>query len=247
VGAVGRATRRAGAALISAGIVLFIGASAGPVGASNGHNASPNGQANGFANGHANGHANANEQSSADQLSANDPGPYNGDPDGSPSGNGNGDGNATGQPCAGCVGNADDKNPPGQLPGPQDNNNGYECDGNSGIAKTNPAHTGCTSTTTAPPTTTTKPPTTTTTAAPTTTTAAPTTTTAAPTTTAAVLGVTVTQPPTTAGVKVLGEQLARTGSDLRPLLRTAALALVLGGFCLLAGRRTLVQRSGHAG
>ena len=29
------------------------------------------------------------------------------------------------------------------MPGPQDHNNGYECDGNNGIAKTNPAHTGC--------------------------------------------------------------------------------------------------------
>src|SRR5262245_21204711 len=34
--------------------------------------------------------------------------------DGSPSGNGNGDGQQVGQPCAGCVGSADNKNPPGQ-------------------------------------------------------------------------------------------------------------------------------------
>jgi hypothetical protein len=61
-----------------------------------------------------------------------------------PSGNGNGNGQAGGKPCAGCVGNADDKNPRGQLPGPQDGNNGYECDGNHGIARGNPAHTGCT-------------------------------------------------------------------------------------------------------
>ena len=54
---------------------------------------------------------------------------------------GNGQGNA--QPCAGCVGNADDKFPPGQEPDASDENNGYECDGNEGIAKTNPAHTGC--------------------------------------------------------------------------------------------------------
>lgn len=67
-----------------------------------------------------------------------------------PSGNGNGGGDATGKPCAGCVGQADDKNPPGQEPGPQDHNNGYECDGNKGIAKTNPAHTGCVRTTTTP-------------------------------------------------------------------------------------------------
>jgi hypothetical protein len=30
--------------------------------------------------------------------------------------NGVGDGHATARPCAGCVGNADDKNPPGQMP-----------------------------------------------------------------------------------------------------------------------------------
>jgi len=60
-----------------------------------------------------------------------------------PSGNGNGNGNATGRPPAGSVGNADAKNPPGQAPDPSDGNNGYECDGNNGIAKGNPAHSGC--------------------------------------------------------------------------------------------------------
>src|SRR3712207_5548996 len=74
---------------------------------------------------------------------ANNSGPYDSTSDGSPSGNGNGDGNANGKPCAGCVGNADDKNPPGQLPGPEDHNKGYECDENSGVGKTNPAHSGC--------------------------------------------------------------------------------------------------------
>jgi len=64
--------------------------------------------------------------------------------DGSPSHNGNGHGKATGRPCAGCVGNADDKNPHGQYANGSDHNNGYECDGNAGIARTNPAHTGCT-------------------------------------------------------------------------------------------------------
>lgn len=64
--------------------------------------------------------------------------------DGSPSGNGNGDGKATGRPCAGCVGKADDKNPRGQFSNGSDSNNGYECDGNKGIARSNPAHTGCT-------------------------------------------------------------------------------------------------------
>ena len=65
--------------------------------------------------------------------------------DGSPSMNGNGDGKATGKPCAGCVGKADNKNPKGQYPDGSDANNGYECDGNNGIGKSNPAHTGCTS------------------------------------------------------------------------------------------------------
>lgn len=63
--------------------------------------------------------------------------------------NGKGEGNAYGKPAAGTVGNADHKNPPGQMPTGADDgnngdgNNGYECDGNEGIGKTNPAHTGC--------------------------------------------------------------------------------------------------------
>src|SRR5262249_7841236 len=82
------------------------------------------------------------------------PGQYCGSPDG-PSGNGNDNqGKHTGEPCAGCVGNADDKNPPGQLPNTlagADPNAGYECDRNKGIAQTNPAHTSCTSTPPASP------------------------------------------------------------------------------------------------
>lgn len=70
-------------------------------------------------------------------------GAYHSTCDGSPSLNGNGGGQATGKPCAGCVGAADNKNPPGQAPDGTDANNGYECDGNNGIGKTNPAHTGC--------------------------------------------------------------------------------------------------------
>lgn len=66
-------------------------------------------------------------------------------------GNGSETGKATGQPCAGCVGNADDKNPKGQNPdwsgrspeGGADHNKGYECDGNQGIGQENPAHTSC--------------------------------------------------------------------------------------------------------
>jgi LPXTG-motif cell wall-anchored protein len=71
-------------------------------------------------------------------------GPYCSTRDGSASDNGNGGGNATGEPCAGCVGKADNKNPKGQLPDASDSNAGYECDTNHGIAKSNPAHTGCT-------------------------------------------------------------------------------------------------------
>src|SRR5689334_13841009 len=74
---------------------------------------------------------------------ANQSGPYDNTCDGSPSGNGNGNGQATGKPCAGCVGNADDKNPKGQYPNGSDHNAGYECDRNHGIGRTNPAHTGC--------------------------------------------------------------------------------------------------------
>jgi LPXTG-motif cell wall-anchored protein len=78
-------------------------------------------------------------------------GPYCSTRDGSPSGNGNGGGKATGKPCAGCVGKADNKNPKGQNPNGSDNNAGYECDRNHGVGRTNPAHTGCTGTTTPPP------------------------------------------------------------------------------------------------
>jgi LPXTG-motif cell wall-anchored protein len=74
---------------------------------------------------------------------ANQTGAYDSTRDGSPSGNGNGGGAAVGKPCAGCVGKADNKNPPGQFPNGTDANNGYECDGNHGIGRTNPAHTGC--------------------------------------------------------------------------------------------------------
>src|SRR5680860_387531 len=52
---------------------------------------------------------------------------------------------------AGSKGRADNKNPPGQFKDDSDHNNGYECDGNNGIAKGNPAHTGCTSAVEEPP------------------------------------------------------------------------------------------------
>lgn len=84
-----------------------------------------------------------NEQNSG-QGANTSPGPYDPTgPEGPPSDNGRGEGTRTGQPAEGTRGNADIKNPPGQLPGPQDGNAGYECDRNQGIAVGNPAHTGC--------------------------------------------------------------------------------------------------------
>ena len=77
-------------------------------------------------------------------------GPYDPDPAdpgasgvGQPSGNGKSTDNNGNRPCAGCVGKADYKNPPGQLPDGSDHNKGYECDGNEGVGKMNPAHSGC--------------------------------------------------------------------------------------------------------
>ena len=84
----------------------------------------------------------ANGQCSDDD--AEDSGPYCGTTRDHESLNGNGNGAAVGKPCAGCVGKADNKNPPGQMPNAaEDGNAGYECDTNNGIGKTNPAHTGC--------------------------------------------------------------------------------------------------------
>jgi hypothetical protein len=71
------------------------------------------------------------------------PGPYDPQNCGGPSGNGVSDNNNSSKPCAGCVGNADAKNPPGQYPNGSDNNAGYECDRNQGVGQTNPAHSGC--------------------------------------------------------------------------------------------------------
>jgi hypothetical protein len=88
------------------------------------------------------------DRNSGGANNAGDCGAYCSTRDGSASGNGNGGGKAAGRPCAGCVGKADNKNPPGQRPDASDANNGYECDGNHGIARTNPAHTGCTTPTT---------------------------------------------------------------------------------------------------
>jgi hypothetical protein len=143
------------AATASAALILVLFATAAAAAPGNG-----NGNAYGLNNGN-NGQAPTHQTSgtggtsgtvtSAQPLSnadsngvgANVSGPYDSTRNGAPSMNGNGTGSATGEPCAGCVGKADNKNPPGQLPGPSDLNVGYECDGNSGIGKTNPAHTGC--------------------------------------------------------------------------------------------------------
>ena len=186
-----------------------------------------------------------------DGGSANGPGDYDDGIPGDPSHNGNSDnGN---RPCAGCVGSADDKNPPGQYKDGSDHNNGYECDGNTGVAKTNPAHTGCPgpTTTTAPSTTTTTAPSTTTTTAPstTTTTAPSTTTTTAPdgsTTTTVPDGSTTTTAPT----EVLGVQFeqpadgtlagafATTGAFLvRPLVAAGLLLMVAGALLMVLRRR----------
>ena len=84
---------------------------------------------------------------------ANQSGPYNSTRHGAASLNGNGTGQAVGKPCAGCVGKADNKNPPGQLivgSAGSGISNGYECNGNHGIGRTNPAHTGCTTSTPTP-------------------------------------------------------------------------------------------------
>ncbi|MCA1696035.1 MAG: hypothetical protein LC749_15650, partial [Actinobacteria bacterium] len=96
-------------------------------------------------------------QSGTPAGGANQPGPYDPSGVGAPSGNGSDDNNGN-RPCAGCVGNADNQNPPGQLPGGGDPNAGYECDTNQGVGQTNPAHSGCGPTPTPPPPPTVSPP-----------------------------------------------------------------------------------------
>ena len=127
---------KAGAVLALVGALLMAASAFAPSA-----QAQPHGNGNGY--GWWNNHPAPTATSAPSGNGANNTGPYDPNGVGLPSGNGNGNGNANGKPCAGCVGNADDKNPPGQMPGPNDHNNGYECDGNSGIGKTNPAHTGC--------------------------------------------------------------------------------------------------------
>ena len=185
---------------------------------------------------------------------ANGGGDYDDGTPGDPSGNGNQDPNQ--DPCAGCHGNADDKNPPGQFKDGSDHNNGYECDGNNGVAKTNPAHTGCpqlTTTTTGPSTTTTTVASTTTTAPSTTTTTVASTTTTAPgetTTTTAPGGSTTTTGPN----EVLGVQfeqpapgaLASTGAMLmRPMVALGLLLVVSGALLMVLRRREAGDVAGY--
>lgn len=185
-------------------------------------------------------------ETSASEAGANeDCGDYCSTSDGTPSGNGNGNGaENSNKPCAGCVGNADDKNPPGQFKDGDDPNNGYECDGNSGVARGNPAHSGCRNATT----TTTVPQTTTTTVAQTTTTTAPpdtTTTTVAQTTTTVAVGGTTTVP------EVGGVQFSRGTETARGLASTGAGFMrpftLLGALLLLVGVALMIVRVGPAG
>ena len=91
--------------------------------------------------------SNADENTGgANGQCTNDEGEYCGTRRDKASGNGQGKGEATGKPMQAHKGKADNKNPPGQVGNTRDN--GYECDGNQGIAKGNPAHTSCDSDTT---------------------------------------------------------------------------------------------------
>jgi hypothetical protein len=163
------------------------------------------------------------------------PGPYTSTRNGSASGNGSGNGLAIGEPCAGCVGKADNKNPPGQMPDSSDPNSGYECDLNHGVAQTNPAHTGCDLSVSTPvvssPPVVSRPP------------------------GASSPPEALSSPEVSAGEAVSGEQvspgwaagvvtrspaagsLAFTGTDLLPLVVTGLGALGLGAAAMVFGRR----------
>jgi hypothetical protein len=188
----------------------------------------------------------------------NGPGPYTSTRDGSPSGNGSGTGNATGEPCAGCVGKADNKNPPGQMPGPSDANAGYECDTNHGIAQTNPAHTGCAEVsggTETPPGGTETPPggTETPPCDTATTNCAPCVPSASNNNCAEVAGEQIVQTSASAPTEVLAESttqveatsLAATGIDVGDLL-VIAMALLLTGTALIAFARLVQQPRARA-
>ena len=180
---------------------------------------------------------------------------------GSPSLNGNGNGKAVGKPCAGCVGKADNKNPPGQAPNGSDHNNGYECDGNHGVGKTNPAHTGCASLVVSPsprpspsmstspsasPTATVSPSVSpTATVSPSvspTATVSPSVSPTTPTTT--VLGRKITRTPPNQTPTVLPNRVAQTpnalpftGDSIAPLVGFAAILLLSGLMAVVAGRQ----------
>ncbi|MDQ1700538.1 MAG: hypothetical protein QOG34_2401 [Frankiaceae bacterium] len=163
-------------------------------------------------------------------------GPYCSTRDGSASGNGNGNGAAVGKPCAGCVGKADNKNPPGQYPDGSDPNAGYECDRNHGIGQTNPAHTGCTTPTIGGSDCTTNP-----TGPECGTKCVPT---AANHFCSSVLGTKTVRKPTTT-TKVLGLRVVRTTSSLPftgafvvPMIAAGGVLLTAGaGFLVLAANR----------
>ena len=245
-----RISKVLGRMLAALGALAIVMAMVSPAGASpDGH--TPNGKATGYGHNHAvviddSGLGAQCGDQSADQSANQDCGAYCPNGVGLPSGNGNGDGNATGQPCAGCVGNADDKNPPGQFKDGSDHNNGYECDGNNGIGKTNPAHTGCSPTTTVPSTTTTVPGSTTTTVPGSTTTSS-----VPGNTTTTVAGDTTTTVPT----NVLGENFTRPAdpsASTSPLAFTggafgrlfwSGIAFVVLGIVVLAQRRVSARRA----
>jgi hypothetical protein len=230
------------------------------------HTAPANGSGNGNGGGN-NGNGKGNIATSTTQASNNQPQPFsNADQNGNganpgtnttipylstrngdPSLNGNGNGKSVGKPCAGCVGKADNKNPPGQQPGGSDHNAGYECDRNNGIGKSNPAHTLCASSSSVP--------TTTTTLGTTTTTTVPVTTTSPPTTSTGGGGQTGTTAPTSshpapasASAPATAHQgsLAFTGLDSR-LIALGALALVLAGLMIFFASQVTGRRHDEGG
>ena len=145
-----------------------------------------------------------------------------------PAPNGNGNGKATGKPCAGCVGNANSKTPPGQKADGSDKNKGHRCDANNGIGKGTPAHKGCAVATVAKPTAAVK--VTEVAAAP-----AP----AAPVADAAPAQVSDAQAQQPAMVEVKDAQLAKTGKEITlPLIAGILLTLVgLGAVVALHNTR----------
>ena len=240
-----RISKVLGRMLAALGALAIVMAMVSPAGASpDGH--TPNGKATGYGHNHDVVDNSGSGAQGGDQGANQDCGAYCPNGVGLPSGNGSGDGNATGQPCAGCVGNADDKNPPGQFKDGSDHNNGYECDGNNGIGKTNPAHTGCSPTTTVPSTTTTVPGSTTTTVPGSTTTSS-----VPGNTTTTVAGDTTTTVPT----NVLGENFTRPAdpsASTSPLAFTggafgrmfwSGIAFVILGIVVLAQRRVSARRA----